>query len=111
MRREEWAAAVDDLPPVGLKGIRNIVRFDPKKGANEQISAAIDPKFEPGIIDDAAAFDKTTAEYAVITGVKDLPVTQHVTAIVRFISHHDDKSVAFGMVETEDDGAAKSVRF
>src|SRR5437868_9624316 len=111
MRREEWTAAINDLPPIGLKGIRNVVRFDAKKGANEQISAAIDPKFEPGIINGTATFDKTTAEYTVITGVKDLPVTHHVTAIVRFISHHDDESVAFGMVEAEDDGAAESMRF
>src|SRR5690242_10396676 len=109
MRGEEWTATSYDFTPVSFKSIRNIVRFDAKKHADKKVGAAVYPEFQPGVIDNAAAFDKTTAKDAIVARVKDFPVTHDITAIIGFISHHHNNGIAAGVIEAANDSTTESV--
>src|SRR6266403_3816904 len=100
MWRDKGAAPVDYYFAVGFESVCGVIQLDAEKKAQEIVGDPIDEQLNPRIIDDTAALYKTTAKNAVVTLVQLLPIKNHITAIIRFICHHDNNRIPFHHIKT-----------
>ena len=66
----------------------------PNSSAQEQVRQAVEQELKPRIVDHASAANKAGAENGVPTLAQDLPVANHIAAVIGFIGHHDNDGVA-----------------
>ena len=66
-------------------------------------------QFVRGIVDHSAAADEARPEDRVPPSSQQLPVANHVAAIVGFIGHHDHHGVSPAVIDAADDRPAETV--
>src|ERR1051326_5001899 len=110
MGGDQRLAAIDHFATIRFEGVRGVVELDPKEDLEEKICEPVQEQLDLWIIDHPAAFNKAAAKHAVVTFIELVPVAHDVTAVVGFISHHDDNGVAFDRREAAADGAPETIR-
>ena len=105
MRCDEGLAAVDNLFAISFESIRRVVEADVKQDLDEMIGQSIEKQLHFGIINRTATAHEAAAKNTVVPLVELLPVPHNVTAIVRFVSHHDHGGIARHMGESVGDRA------
>lgn len=109
MRRENGADAIDDFFAVGFEGVRRVVEAVAEEEAHKGVGHAVHEELDRRVIDGAAALHETAAENAVITFVELFTVADNIAAVVGFIGHENDRSIAGHGIETELNCSSKSM--
>ena len=110
VRRENGAYAIDHGFAVGLEGVSRVVEAMIEEDSHERIGQAVYKEFDRWIVDNSAALHEAAAEDTIIALVELLPVTHHITTIIGFIGHHDDKRIALGGIQAAGDGPPEAVQ-
>lgn len=109
MRGEDGADAVDDFAAVSFEGVRGVVEAMAEEEANEEVRGAVEGELEGWVVDHAAVLEEAAAEDAVVPFIELFPITDDIAAVIGFIGHHDDHSIACHGIQPADDGAAETV--
>src|SRR5438874_424004 len=109
MRRKERPASFDYFSPVCLEGIRDVVQAHSEARAKKKICQPIYRQFVPGIVDHAATANEARAKNCIPTCVQQLPISDHIAAVIRLVRHHHYDCIPRHMIEAESDGAAESM--
>lgn len=110
MRRENGAHTIDHRSSVCLESVCRVVQPMLEEDTNESVGESIQDELRKRIVDHAASADEAASEDAIVTRLKLLPVTHHVPAVIRVISHHDHDGVTGHGIQSPDDRPPKSVR-
>src|SRR5262249_522134 len=87
-----------------------IVVLNSEEELQKLVRNSVQKEFEPWVICNCSARDETAPENAVISFLEYVPVTNDITNIVRFLTHHDTHAIPMRATQAPDDCSPESMR-